>query len=158
MPRSERKKKEIGGSLVPRRGIREGASPESIMAKNPSWCISLCDTLQGGAWSFYKDRLVDDLWTDILPKLRGFEQQTWSDILIDAKKQNHSIPCEELNKAAQKRLEELLIDTDIIYSLRLSGNVRIYGVLIEAVFYILWYDDNHGDNESCVCRSRKKHT
>ncbi|CUP62134.1 Uncharacterized phage-associated protein [Anaerostipes hadrus] len=32
------------------------------------------------------------------------------------------------------------------------------GYMVEKVFNILWYDDNHGDNNRCVCRSYLKHT
>lgn len=156
MPRSNRGKIKDAGT--PSIGIRQGASPDSIMQKNPSWSIAMCDVSQDGNWSFRKERLVDTVWEVIFPKLRLFEKMTWTDILVKNKKQNHSIPCDKLNRIAQKRLEILQIETDELYSLRLSGNVRIYGVLIEAVFYILWYDDNHGNNDTCVCRSILKHT
>ena len=26
------------------------------------------------------------------------------------------------------------------------------------VFHVLWFDDKHGDNSACVCRSYLKHT
>lgn len=58
----------------------------------------------------------------------------------------------------ENRLEEQHIEWDSLYSLRVMGTHRIYGYIIDAVFYILWYDDMHGDNNSCVCRSYKKHT
>ena len=157
MPRSKRRKEIVDGG-TPSHGIRDGFSPDSILAQRPSWCISLCDVSKDGDWSFYKDRLLDDIWIEIFPKLRLFERMTWADILIKSKKQNHSIPCDQLNRVAQKRLEFLQIDTDVIYSLRLSGNTRLYGILIGSVFYVLWYDDNHGDNDACVCRSFLKNT
>lgn len=62
------------------------------------------------------------------------------------------------NPDAQKRLAQRHIEQDSIISLRLSATHRIYGYITGAVFNILWYDGNHGDNATCVCRSRLKHT
>lgn len=63
-----------------------------------------------------------------------------------------------LNKTVQNRLDELRIETKAVISLRMKGTYRLYGYRIGNVFYILWFDTNHGDNDTCVCRSRKKHT
>lgn len=41
---------------------------------------------------------------------------------------------------------------------RITGKHRLYGFMRGAVFNVLWYDLDHGDNDTCVCRSRKKHT
>lgn len=46
----------------------------------------------------------------------------------------------------------------IIISLRITENHRLYGYMSGRVFNILWYDDDHGDNNNCVCRSHLKHT
>lgn len=86
------------------------------------------------------------------------EIQTWSEILVKDKKQNHSINVESLNKAAQERLAEKYIEAESLISLRLTGNHRLYGYMTGRVFHILWYDDRHGDNRDCVCRFYLKHT
>lgn len=39
-----------------------------------------------------------------------------------------------------------------------SGISKIYGYMTGRVFNVLWYDDDHGDNSTCVCRSHLKHT
>lgn len=93
-----------------------------------------------------------------MPHFQGWETQTWKEILVNAKKQNHSIEASELNKAASDRLIELYVEAEAIISLRLTGTHRIYGYIKGSVFNILWVDLNHGDNNTCVCRSRKKHT
>lgn len=56
------------------------------------------------------------------------------------------------------RLAEKYIELDSIISLRLTGKHRLYGYIQKSTFYVLWYDDNHGDNNECVCRSNLKHT
>ena len=93
---------------------------------------------------------------DILPKLKEWETQTWNEILVHSKKNNHSIDTMTLNKIARDRLNKMRIEANAVVSLRLQGTHRLYGYRIGSVFYILWYDKNHGDNDICVCRSRKK--
>ena len=63
-----------------------------------------------------------------------------------------------LIKIARDRLYELHIEAEAIMSLRINATHRLYGYLEGAVFHILWFDPNHGDNDNCVCRSHKKHT
>lgn len=93
-----------------------------------------------------------------MPYFQSLEKQTWNEILLVNKKNNHSLNLDDLNKVAQDRLVELKIEAESLISLRLSGKHRIYGFRNGRVFNILWYDDDHGDNDTCVCRSRKKHT
>ena len=109
-------------------------------------------------WPLSKNSADDLFWTEILPHLKGFETQTWSEILLRAKKQNHSIDVDYLNKGARDRLDERHIEAEAVYSLRLSGTHRLYGIIDGSVFSLLWFDADHGDNDTCVCRARKKYT
>jgi hypothetical protein len=90
--------------------------------------------------------------------LKALETQTWNEILVRDKKQNHSINAQDLNKVAQNRMADKYIEAESLISLRVTGNHRLYGYMIGRVFNILWYDDDHGDNSTCVCRSYLKHT
>lgn len=147
---------EIRTGGTPAGGIRTGGNPGSIMGQSPSWRLIRCD--QTGRWAFNEERVGPVFWNTIYPKLQHFESMTWNAIMLEAKKQNHSIDVEELNKDARDRLVELQIESEALFSLRLEGKIRIYGYLEGAVYHILWYDDNHGDNDTCVCRSTLKHT
>lgn len=129
--------------------------PESFYGKNPSWNFNACDKEK---WSFTQANVGDLFWREILPRLQSLEAQTWSEILLSAKKQNHSIKADDLNPAAKKRLTELRIEQDSLVSLRVTGEHRIYGFISGMVFHVLWVDFEHGDNNECVCRSYKKHT
>lgn len=62
-----------------------------------------------------------------------------------------------LIRSAQDRLASKYIEAEALISLRLTGNHRLYGYMTGRVFNVLWYDDNHGDNNDCVCRSYLKH-
>jgi hypothetical protein len=98
------------------------------------------------------------IWNEVFPRLKALESQTWNEILLRDKKQNHAINVDDLNKIAQDRLAELYIEAESLISLRVTGNHRLYGYMTGNVFNILWYDDEHGDNKDCVCRSHLKHT
>lgn len=65
---------------------------------------------------------------------------------------------QEMWAFSQERLASKYIEAESLISLRVTGNHRLYGYMTGRVFNVLWYDDDHGDNDKCVCRSRLKHT
>ena len=130
-------------------------NPDQFYKQHPAWNFSSCDK---EFWSLdaVEARLL--FWDEILPRFQGLESQTWNEILVKAQKYNHSIYVTSLNKAATDRLAALKIEAESIISLRVTATHRVYGIMQDAVFNILWIDLDHGDNETCVCRSHKKHT
>lgn len=93
----------------------------------------------------------------IYPKLREFESITWDELekqTYDNKSKHHPISKGKLCKEAQQRLEELgQGDVDEVFSLRLEGKLRLFGIRELNCLKILWIDQNHE-----VCPSHKKHT
>ncbi len=87
---------------------------------------------------------------DIREKLANFETMTWNEILVTAKKRNHSIAVADLSQEAQQRLEELGLGLDEVVSLRLSGAERVFGYLDNGVLVLLWWDPDHQ-----VCPSKR---
>lgn len=85
-------------------------------------------------------------------KLRCFESMTLSQIFLHAKKQNHGVKLYKLSPEARKRLGELGHDATIeeLYTLRLAGRQRIWGIRECNTFQLLWWDPNHQ-----VCPSLK---
>ncbi|MBT8856324.1 hypothetical protein [Lactobacillus delbrueckii] len=130
-------------------------NPDAFYKDYPSWNFATVDT---DKWAFTQDHIGKAYWTEILPHMQALETQKWSDILLTSKKQNHSIELDKLNKVAQDRLAEKMIEAEAIVSLRFTATHRLYGFMVGSVFNVLWYDDDHGDNKDCVCRSYKKHT
>lgn len=128
--------------------------PDKILGMNPSWAFYRCD--KEGRWAFTKDRLRDVFWDKIFPKLKSFEQQTWGQIISGSN--HHFIEVSTLNKCARDRLDQLNITEERIFSLRLENTIRIYGIRPKATMVVLWYDNDHGDNDTCVCRSHQGHT
>jgi len=149
-------KKKVKQKKEPRGNyIGQGGNPDQYYSQHPAWNFSCCDREK---WSIFSDEARRIFWNELLPHFQGWETQTWSNLLIDAKKQNHSIRVNDLNQIASDRLAVLCIEAESLISLRLTGTHRIYGYIQGAVFHILWIDLNHGDNDTCVCRSCKKHT
>lgn len=155
---SKRKKGQIKQGGTPEKGIRIGGNPDSVMQEVLSWSFADCDMDPQCRWSFCQQHLETDFWQTILPKLRQFETMTVSNIFMDSKKQNHKLSLDSLNKEALDRFVQLRIEAESIHSLRLGGKLRLYGFLVGSVYHIVWYDSDHGDNSSCVCRSHLKHT
>lgn len=151
-----KRKKEVKQAAIPgKKVIGQGGNPDRYYDEKPAWAFAAADQEM---WAFSQKHIGEIIWTEILPRLQAFETQTWNDILVRAKKQNHPLNPDDLNKAAQDRLIDRNIEAEALISLRLSGNHRLYGYMTGRVFNILWYDNDHGDNSACVCRSRKKHT
>ena len=153
---ASKKDKKVKQKETPKgKTIAQGGNPSQFYSKHPSWTFSNADQEM---WPFSKEHVGDLIWSEILPRLKAFETQTWNEILLIDKKQNHSINVNNLNKAAQDRLANKYIEAESIISLRLTGNHRLYGYISGSVFNVLWYDDDHGYNNKCVCRSYLKHT
>ena len=130
-------------------------NPDEYYHDHPSWSFNNVDN---ECWAFNKKHVGEKIWDEIIPRFKSFETQTWGEILVKSKKQNHSIEVHELNKEAYKRLIALNIEEESVISLRLTSTHRVYGIIENSIFHILWYDDDHGDNDTCVCRSNKLHT
>lgn len=97
--------------------IAQGGDPEQYYSQTPAWTFSNADTEM---WAFSQNHIGDLIWSEILPKLQGFETQTWSEILVTHKKQNHSLNLADLNKAAQERLASRYIEAESLILLQKS--------------------------------------
>lgn len=120
----------------------------SFLMKHPTWQFNRTDKIHE-KWNVHNNCQLEEL----MDKLTSFERMTWSEIMVDAKKQHHHVYVETFIKEAQSRLSELRIYEDQLFSLRLTGATRVYGILRDGVFSIIWYDCNHE-----ICPSVKKHT
>ena len=115
---------------------------ESFLSKTPSWTFKKCDKEE---WPLPQGNELYDL----LLKLSTFEGLTWGEILKASGGRshgtnNHYENVEDLIDRAQKRLIELKMDDiDRVFSLRLQGAVRLYGILEDGIFSLLWYDPDH---------------
>lgn len=158
MAGSKYRKKILQRAAPPSAEILSWEFPDSAWKMFPAWSFQDCDIDEIGTWAFCKTRLYDEFWNTILPQLRFWETMTLNDIFVVANKQNHKVDVASLNKCARDRLDELHIEAESLHSLRISGTLRLYGYLVGNCYHIVWYDNDHGDNDTCVCRSAKRHT
>jgi hypothetical protein len=84
----------------------------------------------------------------ILPKLKSFESQTWEEIEKEThhkgKSKHHTVDVKDICRDAQKRLEELKCnDIEQLFSLRLEGDFRIWGIRKTNCLQIIWVDPKH---------------
>lgn len=136
-------------SSVKKPQIDKSNLPKDTLDKKPVWRFGKLD-FHHAEWGFHnldKPHLIQDIHS----KLVNFETMKWKDIVGP---QNHHIELNKISKDAQKRIIELrLQEFDPIFSLRLTGKQRVWGIKQEEVLYILWWDPEH-----TVYPVGKKHT
>ena len=147
-----RAKERIGSG----RDIRIGNDPSRHDFDKIAWQIHTLDL--DGKWGWKKIG-PKKWWSYVVPKLKNLETMTWAEIQEAAGgrkngNNSHFIEVKDLAKEAQKRLEDLKMD-DIssLFSLRLEGTVRIFGIREGRVLKMVWYDENH---EVCPSGQKKK--
>jgi hypothetical protein len=118
-------------------------------SRNPAWRISKLEVTAPFGWH----EVSGEELHDIRKRLSHFESMTLHEIFVVARKQNHPVPVSDLCKHARDRLVQLRMLVDQLYSLRLSGEQRVWCTLTENVLTLLWWDPKHE-----VCPSTKKHT
>lgn len=88
---------------------------------------------------------------EILEKIFEAQKLTWQGLRDNG---SHLVDRTSLCSEAQKRLIQLQKeDLDQLFSLRLTGRKRIWGIKERNILWLLWWDPNHE-----VCPSPKKHT
>jgi hypothetical protein len=105
------------------------------------------------AWRINRMQLMDPYsWRKLPPdkieylhkKLSEFEQRTWNEIFVDDKRRNHPLPVLELKcPLARKWMAEHMPGEDQLWTLRLSGAERIWGIFREGVYQVVFWDPNH---------------
>ncbi len=159
--KNRNKKPKIDKNLTPSQNNTPRISVETDFATNkPLWAFSIFDC--DGPWGFkaLKQQKIAYL-EGLIRKLRDNESMTWAEIESASGgrargNNSHFVSMDNLTDAAQERIRELKQD-DIgsIFSLRLQGQHRIYGIRKRHVLKILWFDPWHGDNDKAVCSVNK---
>jgi hypothetical protein len=146
-----RKQKQLAQDSSIRHGYDKPTTetnPQSYYAARPSWGFRFA-TFQG-RWS------VENVLCDAQSRMRlcELERRTWAEIKQE-KKQFHSIPLADIKKEARAQMEELRLDerTDTVFSIRITGKKRLFGIIEDGVFLVLWYDPDHE-----ICPSELKNT
>lgn len=123
--------------------------PANYNTEFPSWQIATIDKDGRWGWGNLDPRV---LWDVIFSKVSSFETMTWADIKSGTG--SHSIPVSDIIQEAQNRLFEInQNDVDKLFSLRLSGTRRIWGIMDRHILKIIWWDPNHE-----ICPSDLRYT
>ena len=87
--------------------------------------------------------------TIIIPKLHDFESMIWAD--VEGTTGSHFVAYDDLCTAAQTRLTDLEMDEQAqLFSARITGKRRVWGIRDIVIFRVLWWDPDH-----TVCPSLK---
>jgi hypothetical protein len=102
-----------------------------------------------GPWGWHK--FDPQFLQGLLHKIFDSQKLSWQTLLEHG---SHLVQVGDLCSKAQRRLIELCKDDcDELYSFRLTGSKRIWGIKDGNILWLLWWDPNHE-----VCPSHKKHT
>ena len=84
-----KKNKQVKQKEIPKgKSIAQGGDPEQYYSQNPAWTFANADQEM---WAFSQDHIGEVIWSEIIPRLKALETQTWGEILVRDKKQNHSL-------------------------------------------------------------------
>lgn len=117
--------------------------------KSPSW--KFARSVKEGRFGFSTISKV--ALEDLREKLASFEGRTWAQIMSGSDNDHHHVEIGGLSKEAKERIKELRIQEEELFSFRITGKKRLWGVLKNEVYYILFWDPEHE-----ICECKKKHT
>jgi hypothetical protein len=104
-----------------------------------------------GPWSW--QRVDAPGLVELREKLGDFEARSY-DEQVSARGPFKSIPLERLETEAQRRLTHLGIDDfDDLAEIHLNGEQRVWGLRMNNVVHLLWWDPDHS-----ACKSEKRGT
>jgi hypothetical protein len=115
---------------------------------SPLWSFASLDVGSTWCWS----NMTPDLLIQVLARFKNLETMTWGDIKRTTG--SHNVETYRLVKEARDRLEEIGLEyIEELFSLRVTGERRVWGILDNHVLRILWWDPEHE-----ICPSVLKHT
>lgn len=129
-------------------------NPTEYYSKYPIWKFSRSDK-EHIKWSVSEEKINKDF----IDKLIRFEEMTWGDIVQtyggkSRGNNHHQVNILDMISEAQKRAEDLKLgEYQEFFCLRLSGKSRLWGILEDGIFNIIWIDLEHE-----ICPSTKRHT
>lgn len=149
---SKRSKKQ----LSPRTNVKPGpgrgvklpkadAQPLPVAGDDyPTYSFHYADRSHNGSWRWPSG----DEASEIINFLCDMAKIKWSEIMnhqSGGHRKHHPQAIESLCREAQDRLTDLHYDeifTDV-FRFRLSGRKRLWGSLVDGIFYVLWWDPEH---------------
>lgn len=104
-----------------------------------------------GPWGWNEFDSSQSQMQELFQKIFEWQKLTWQDFRNNG---SHFVRRADLCSEAQKRLIQIKKDDlDQLFSLRLTGRKRIWGIKENNILWLLWWDPKH---EVCPCV--RKHT
>jgi hypothetical protein len=122
--------------------------PQSYYGSNPIFSFVKYDANAPWAVSSNEKPVTDSVFNN----LRGKESMTWNGIMQESGGRghgtnNHYVSIENLSKDARRRIADIGLNEDELFSIRLQGDVRLWGVIEpedgNGKFYVIWFDPEH---------------
>jgi len=138
---SKNRKRASFGGLAPRGGKIPVESPAvSYNHIRACWRLQRLQLIDPYGWH----ELTAAQLLYIREKLIEFEAKDWNQIFIVEKKHNHSVAVADFDcPKAREWMRRNLPDQDLLWRLRLSGPERVWGILREGVFHLMFWDPGH---------------
>lgn len=120
----------------------------SRLGHRVTWCVTKGD--QDGQWSWGEQRAWQPHeWTGVIhPAFQHFAGLTWGE--VDAlssdggHKMHHGHELGDLIPEVQHRWAELKLgEYDSVFRFRLGGTRRAWGYILQAHFFMVWWDRDH---------------
>lgn len=141
-----KRKPRPGAPVQPFAKVPRRAEQTNIQGVKFCWRVSDIDWEGPWGWS---QASGEDLLKQVVPRLHGMESMTWGQ--IDGPTGSHFVEISAIIPEAQRRLTEIAKDEQArLFSLRITGRKRIWGIRDRAILQVLWWDPEHE-----VCPSLK---
>ena len=120
----------------------------SRFSSSVTWCQTKADI--GGKWSWGELRQwADEEWAvEIQPFFAEMSKLTWKEVddrsSESGHKMHHGHELSDLVGEAQARwIEHGLEEFDSVFRFRLGGRKRVWGLIVQAHFHLVWWDRTH---------------
>jgi len=116
-------------------------------SEHPLWRLSLLDLDHHDGWSW---GIQEAPLRKIVAFLTEMERLTWAQVRAQLTggsrrgPKHKAIPVDHLCPVAQRRLRELQLDDfEEMFRFRLGNMERLWGMILDGVFYPVWWDQDH---------------
>src|SRR5262249_31923463 len=125
----------------PASGVR--VDPKNVKGDGPEHIIFRFGIVDPDGPFGWRNCTMDHVWPHIKHAVSALETMTWAELQRSGK--HHELSAHKLSKEAHKRLSELDQDdaADTLYSMHVTGKMRIIGIRDRRYFKVLWWDPEH---------------
>lgn len=137
---SKQKKPHWGATPAQQKNPQTAHSVSSYDDRKASWRVGRIQMVDPYGWH---DVSSVDLGR-IKARLSELEKLTWKDIFVRDARYNHQIEVNKLKcSEARKWMKQHMPDQPYLWTLRLTGAERIWGIFSEGAYLVIFWDPQH---------------